>query len=128
MMCVILINDSHAKNGKKICFQKWKKCTKWDSNPRMRTYNGLNVAPWTTRTSVHNIYGILSLFHHKLILFLSFLLLTTILNHILSIIFIKRVKPANFLETIHIVNRILKLIRCESSFFLSFSYPVFKYL
>ena len=38
---------------KKTKISKKKKCTKWDSNPRMRTYNGLNVAPWTTRTSVH---------------------------------------------------------------------------
>ena len=37
---------------------KKRKCTKWDSNPRMRTYNGLNVAPWTTRTSVHIFVGL----------------------------------------------------------------------
>ena len=28
------------------------KCTKRDSNPRVRTHYGLNVTPWTTRASV----------------------------------------------------------------------------
>ena len=35
------------------CLAAWKeKCTKRDSNPRVRTHYGLNVTPWTTRASV----------------------------------------------------------------------------
>ena len=32
--------------------KKKEKCTKRDSNPRVRTHYGLNVTPWTTRASV----------------------------------------------------------------------------
>lgn len=32
--------------------ERKEKCTKRDSNPRVRTHYGLNVTPWTTRASV----------------------------------------------------------------------------
>ena len=40
------------RKEKRIAQRDKKKCTKRDSNPRVRTHYGLNVTPWTTRASV----------------------------------------------------------------------------
>ena len=71
-----------VKRTREIQKKRKKKCTKWDSNPRMRTYNGLNVAPWTTRTSVLQKYcSLINHINNKIQTHLLFLFISLSFNN-----------------------------------------------